>query len=121
MNTAERSIELAKRVNQVLSQYIVIHDDIFGFSIRKIIPIPGIFKVVDYAGYMASLSTMSGQLNQIGESIDSFLEREPGSSPTASFLAALKEYSNALSQTIGLLNTVCYKLHLKNENSGTTN
>ena len=36
------------QVYSILNRYIVIHDAIFKFSLRKAIPIPGVFKAIDY-------------------------------------------------------------------------
>ena len=41
-------ITLAANVNDILSRYILIHDQIIKFSIRKLIPIPGLFKAIPF-------------------------------------------------------------------------
>ena len=41
-------IMLAANVNDILSRYILIHDQIIKFSIRKLIPIPGLFKAIPF-------------------------------------------------------------------------
>ena len=51
----------------VLSNYLKIHNDIFTFSIRKIIPIPFIFKKIDYNKSYYSLSDDINKLNSIIE------------------------------------------------------
>jgi len=38
------------RANEILREYVVIHDAIFKFSWRKTVPIPGIFKVTELWG-----------------------------------------------------------------------
>ena len=56
MNTS--SIMLATNVNEILSRYIVIHDHIMKFSVRKILPVPGLFKSIPYCTYEGDLATL---------------------------------------------------------------
>ena len=58
-------IALAVQVNEILSKYIFIHDDIFKLSIRKLIPIPGIFKKIDFKTHYKNLGKLSKELIKI--------------------------------------------------------
>ena len=46
-------------VDNLLSKYLRIHNDIFKFSLRKSIPIRGIFKATDYANHFEELSSLA--------------------------------------------------------------
>lgn len=56
---------LAYQVNDILSRYVVIHDAIFKSSIRKILPIPGLFKAIDYGSHYHELDDLHSDLADI--------------------------------------------------------
>lgn len=45
-------------VRDILTQYTKIHNDIFKSSLRRIIPIPGVFKAIDFGKHYGSLSEL---------------------------------------------------------------
>jgi len=49
---------IAVEINNLLSRYIIIHDQIFKFSWRKIIPLPFLFKPINF-------KNLNNQLNNI--------------------------------------------------------
>ena len=55
-------ITLAANVNDILSRYILIHDQIIKFSIRKLIPIPGLFKAIPFCTHENDLDALLGEL-----------------------------------------------------------
>jgi hypothetical protein len=55
------------QVNSILDRYIVIHDAIFKFSLRKAIPIPGVFKPIDYWQHLRVLDALVSELQEIVE------------------------------------------------------
>ena len=56
-------IMLAANVNDILSRYILIHDQIIKFSIRKLIPIPGLFKAIPFCTHENDLDALLGFLD----------------------------------------------------------
>jgi hypothetical protein len=88
-----------QEVNAILTEYVNINDDIFGFSWRKVIPIPGIFKALDYAGYHRQLGLLDGQLSAILNS--------PVSDDLPSVFPL---YVDALLRTIRALHNLCERL-----------
>lgn len=52
MTNKEQIIKLSWNVNDLLSQHVAIHDDIFKTSICHAIPIPGIFKAIYFGAHL---------------------------------------------------------------------
>jgi hypothetical protein len=90
-----------QRANQLLTIYIRCHDEIFGFSLRKIIPIPFLFKRINYSQLLLALSAVSGELEGIGSET---VESEPQS---------FQEYVQALHKTVEALSKICLKMMSK--------
>ncbi|HEY3315280.1 MAG TPA: hypothetical protein VGL40_08420 [Bacillota bacterium] len=89
--------ETAIQVNSLLTAYIAIHDDIYGASIRKIIPIPGIFRKINYCQHMVLLEQISSQLQVCeAEAMKGFSE----GGAQARFASALAQYTRALNATV---------------------
>ena len=59
MTNKEKILELSWNTNDLLSQYVAIHDDVFKTSIRHIIPIPGIFKAIDFGEHLKKIENRS--------------------------------------------------------------
>jgi hypothetical protein len=100
--------QLSIAVNKVLDGYIMVHNDIFGFSFRKIIPILGIFKAIDYESCYKKLDFLQGKLNDLLTDIPEHTE----------YFALLKEYSTALLNTILWLQNICEKFTNKINGKG---
>lgn len=101
--------ERALATNEVLTQYIEIHDDIFAPGIwrtlRRAIPMPLFFQAIDYNGHKSNLTLLANTLNSI---ISSIANRDE-------LALTLIEYSEALLHTILLLQNMCEQLYLKSE------
>ena len=95
----------ALEVHEVLTRYIKIHNDIFKSSIRRIIPIPGIFQSIDYRKHHDNLSELTKELETI-------ISGTPGNDE---FPCALRESTQALFQTISTLREICGKLYEKSQ------
>lgn len=91
--------ELSIDVNRVLDAYIVVHNEIFGFSLRKIIPLPAIFKAINYESCYNKLDFLQDKLNNLISDIPEHTE----------YFTLLKEYSKALLHTILWLRNICEK------------
>ncbi len=88
-------------VHEVLNGYIKIHKEIFSPSLRRIFPIPGLYKPISYDGHSESLSRLAKKLGKI---IPKIPDR-------TKYGNALKEYGEALLKTILLLRDICSKLY----------
>jgi len=92
-------------VHEVLTRYIKIHNDIFKSSIRRIIPIPGIFQAIDYRKHYDNLFELTQELETI-------LSKNLGN---GEFPCALREFTHALFETISTLRKICEKLYKKSQ------
>lgn len=104
--------ELAIRVNNLLTEYIDIHDLILKHSFRKILPIPGIFKRIDFGGHERQLHKIVEEIESAGEAIPRIREEEPDHSE---FLDAMSPYLIALVDAVRRLEAISGKLHEKAE------
>ncbi|MFH1821567.1 MAG: hypothetical protein ABH852_03900 [Methanobacteriota archaeon] len=93
------------QAHTILERYVEIHDKIFKFSWRKAIPIPGLFKPIDYAQHLRELDSLASELKQLVISISS---RTEVPDVFHKFIAALLE-------TIQFLRDMCRRLYDKSE------
>ena len=92
--------QAAVRVNSLLGSYIAVHDDCYGGGLRRIIPIPGIFKPIDFCKHEATLSEISAQLESCQS--DASREVEEGG-PESHLASALLQYVQALNAAVAQL------------------
>ena len=98
-------MQKAVEVHELLTRYIQIHNDVFKSSIRRIIPIPGIFQSIDYGKHYANLTALTNELEAIISGI----------TVNDEFADALRKYAQALFQTISSLREICRKLYEKSQ------
>jgi hypothetical protein len=113
MNTKEQIIELSWEVKDLLSQYVVIHDGIFKTSIRHIIPIPGIFKAIDFGAYFAKAENIILELENCDNKIKSLPDNFEGQE--REYLDLLSRYTSALIETVIRLKIVLGALYAKSQ------
>ena len=85
------------RANAILGKYVAIHDAIFKFSWRKTLPIPGLFKAIDFGAHCKDLGRLASKL----AAISSALKAESGSLEAYQYTAALLEAVQALREICG--------------------
>ena len=107
-------IALAVQVNEILSKYIFIHDDIFKLSIRKLIPIPGIFKKIDFKTHYKNLGTLSEELSKIENEIGK-TQNNSSEKPNTLFVSTLGKYAASLNKTIKKLYSISHSMYKKSE------
>jgi hypothetical protein len=96
--------ELTK-VHAILGKYIAIHDAIFKFSWSKTLPIPGLFKAIDYGGHVKDLGRLASKL----AAISSALKAASGS------LEVFQQYTAALLEAVQALREICGHLYEKSQ------
>jgi len=52
-------------INNILTRYIQIHDAIFKFSLKKILPLPFVFKKIDFENLFLDTKDLLGELTEI--------------------------------------------------------
>ena len=113
------SLMLVANVNDILSRYILIHDQIFKFSIRKLLPIPGLFKATSFCKHENDLDALLGELVTARDSIsDHLIGLREVSTTEGEFIGMLEEYAAALTDTIYQLHGISSELCLKRRGEG---
>ena len=85
----------------ILDRYVVIHDKIFKFSLREVIPIPGLFKPIDFGQHSRELDHLISTLEQISTST-----RNKGGFPDV-----FQQYVTALLKAMQFLRDICRQLY----------
>ncbi len=119
MGNKEQIVELSWNVNDLLSQYVTIHDDIFKTSMRHAIPIPGIFKAIDFGAHLAKVENIIPELENCDNKIKSLTENT--SSQEREYLDLLSSYTGALIETVSRLKIVVGALYAKSQNFANSN
>ena len=103
----ESLTETATETCMWLHRYISVHNHIFKTSLRHIIPIPGIFKPINYQRHFESLRFIEMELKRLLADVQE--------SPYAAneFAVALHEYGVALLDAIVQLQKMCANLFQK--------
>ena len=113
------SLMLAANVNDILSRYILIHDRIFKFSIRKLLPIPGLFKATSFCTHENDLDALLGELAAARDSIsDHLIGLREVATTEGEFIGMLDEYAAALNDTMYQLHGISSELCLKSRGEG---
>ena len=113
MTNKEQITELSWSVNDLLSQYVAIHDDIFKTSIRHAIPIPGIFKAIDFGAHLGKVENIIPELENCDSKIKSLAESVNGQE--REYLDLLARYVGALIETVSRLKVVVGALYAKSQ------
>ena len=91
--------------HEILKRYIIIHDKIFKFSWRKAIPIPGLFKPINYGQHAVDLDFLASALEEIITKVDT----------KADVPDVFVQYIAALLNTIRFLCHMCNRLYNKSQ------
>lgn len=101
-----------RQLHDLLSAFMDIHNDVFARSVRRLIPIPGIFKPIDFAGHAEDLAIIGTEIDTILRVFQS-LEEEPRDVRQA--IASVQAYSQALRDAVVRLQAICERLKAKAE------
>lgn len=119
MTTKNELNETALKINNLLSEYVIIHDEVFKFSWRKIIPLPFIFKAINFHDLHEKAAKILTNLEQCNDDVSRMLSEAPDQE--SRFAHFLSEYCLTLTNTVSLLKEMLCQLYLKSENSGDYN
>ena len=119
MTNKEEIIELSWNVNDLLSQYVAIHDEVFKTSIRHAIPIPGIFKKIDFGVHLGKVENIIPELKNCDNKIKSLVKNE--SDKEKEYLDILSQYTGALIETVSRLKVVVGALYAKSQSFANSN
>lgn len=93
------------QVHAMLERYVAIHDQIFKFSFRKTLPIPGLFKPIDYGQHFSKLDFLVSELEQLAISTRN----------RAEVPSVFQQYVNALLKAMQFLRDMCRRLYDKSQ------
>ena len=93
------------QVHLILERYIAIHEKIFKFSWRKAIPIPGLFKPIDYGQHFVELNSLVSALEELADSANN----------RAGATSAFQQYVTALLDAMRFLRDMCKRLYDKKQ------
>lgn len=113
---------LARAANNVLREYITVHDAIFGGSlwksIRRALPIPGIFEPIPYTKYQETLLHLREELDRVQTEASDVLDRHTNETAESYFLQEFVEYCSLLGDSLAALQAICAGLAKKAEGAG---
>ncbi len=113
MTNKEQIVGISQDVSDLLSQYVAIHDDIFKTSIRHAIPIPGIFKAIDFGSHLSKIESIVPELDDCASKIKSLVENANGQE--REYLVLLSQFIGALIETVSRLKIVVGALYAKSK------
>jgi len=96
---------MLSNLDRILSDYLKIHNSIFKFNLRKLIPIPFIFKRIDYLKHANQCEALIKELTEIRIIYRS--RSEDGSD----FYKLIDDYIIKLESTIIILHEICKKFN----------
>jgi len=108
--------QLAKRVNQLLSRYIAVHDSTIArrFHWRELLPLPFLFRPVDYGAFRheaeSILAALRAEAAQLQEIACGGLE-----DCSTQVVRSLADYLGALAETVTILWAICDSLFQKSQ------
>lgn len=91
-------------VGNILQAYLAIHNDIFRFSLRRILPVPVLFESIDYDDRFRRLFYLCETLDDISGQFPDHSDEAP------ELLMAIKRYCAALGVAISELRHICESL-----------
>jgi len=119
MINKEQILKFSWDVNDLLSQYVVIHDDIFKTSIRHVIPIPGIFKAIDFESRLTKVKNIISELKKCDSEIGFLIENT--NEQEREYFDLLSKYVSALIETVSYLKIVVGTLYAKSQKFADSN
>jgi hypothetical protein len=108
--------KLALDLGAILKAYVQVHDDIYKFSLRRVLPIPGVFQPIRYCEHEKSLSSLSATIVIVRSRI-----YDAGHSPAANSAALLQvmgEYTDVLLAAITKLRDICARFCASTKGQG---
>lgn len=115
-NLKDELKSIALRVNELLNEYIEIHNVVFDSPWWKSIPLPFIFKAIDFNNLNGGAKRILFELRtcdqQINGLVENAIQREK------MFAQVLSKYCRELIETVSLLEGITHQLYLKSEGMG---
>ena len=111
--TQDQIADISWRSHDLLLEYIAIHDKAFQRSIRHVIPIPGIFKAIDFGALEDQSSTLISKLQNCKTELESILPDYSG--VEREYLKLFNTYTDAVINTVKKLNVILSGLYANSQ------
>ena len=112
----DKATGLAVKVNNVLTEYIKVHNDIFKVSAKRIVPIPGVFEAIDFQSHVSRLRKQRQTLASVDGDIATWLRQGIKDIRVRAFVSLLKDYNQALLKTLSQFEEISQNLYQKSQN-----
>lgn len=109
--------KIGLNVHSVLSRYVSVHNEVYRFSFRKVLPIPGLFKAIDFRHLQSLLSGLIDELDACEQEIALVAENRSLAAAESACLPALRSFASALSATLDRLHYICRQLYERSQGS----
>jgi hypothetical protein len=115
LSELDKARAIAVKVNNVLTDYIRVHDDVFTVSTRRIIPIPGVFEAIDFKSHFSRLRKQRQTLASVDGEISTWLRQGVRDVKVRTFVLRLRDYNQALSKTLAHFEAISQNLYKKSQ------
>ncbi len=112
----DKATGLAVTVNNVLTEYIKVHNDIFKVSAKRIVPIPGVFEAIDFQSHVSRLRKQRQTLASVDGDIATWLRQGIKDIRVRAFVSLLKDYNQALLKALSQFEEISQNLYQKSQN-----
>ncbi|HCA41066.1 MAG TPA: hypothetical protein DEP01_05950 [Aminobacterium sp.] len=103
------TLSIAQCTHKLLQEYMEIQEDLFKPSLRKVIPIPGIFCPVDYKETCGRLGDICRQLAEVREKIREL--RPDNKTIDGQFLILQRAYISGMMEAVFFLKEISQRLY----------
>ena len=111
--TQDQIADISWRVDNLVSEYLAIHDKAFQKSIRYVTPIPGIFKAIDFGALEHQSGVLVKKLKNCKMELESISQEYSGAKREFSKLLVI--YTDAVVDSLGNLNIILSRLYAKSQ------
>lgn len=98
---------IALEVGEIMHNFVDIHNHLFRFSLRRVIPIPGFFQTPQYDEFLQIVDMLRGHLTNLEN------ELPKDSTKVPEMLSATRDYVRSVQHSLSTFNHMCSKLSQK--------
>ena len=110
-----RMFQLASETSQIFEQYVAIHDQAFGFSIRGLLGSPSRNGSMAHAERARRLEELATSIQEMRREIAALQDAELTKRSKNEVRSTLLDYTGALAESITRLRAICENLHREAE------
>lgn len=111
MSNREQISHLSLDVHRLLSEYVAVHDDVFKASVRRVIPLPLIFRAIEWGKHVSAIEAIAEDLDRCTDRAEYLAILS--TADQRAYLDSLSQYLRALIATVALFKAVLDGMHAK--------